>query len=388
MLKNKSYKFRIYPNSQQEQLIAHHFGCQRYVWNHYLEQRKTHYLTNKEEIEAKRIKWGLNYYDNAKDLTQLKKQDLFLKEVNSQSLQATLKQLDTAYSRFFKKIASFPNFKKKWVKNSFTIPQNARIVDKKLIAPKFLEWIKIVKHREVEWRIVNATISQNAYGQYFVSLCCEVFIEHKANLWWQVWIDVWIKDFATCSDGQIFSNPKHLYDVEKQLKYAQSRRSKWWWKKRKKRVQRLHLKVANQRKDFLHKTTATLINKNQVNCIEDLNVAGMMKNHCLAKAVASCSRSMFFNFLSYKSEWYGNDLVKIDRRFPSSKTCYKCWRINSWLKLSDRERTCESCNTLVDRDLWASINILKQWLNIMGGRDCLSKQDELSPVGEAMTLEA
>lgn len=388
-MKNKCFKFRLYPTQEQQSLIAHHFWCTRFVWNYYLNQRQEHYMKNKEAIEEKRIKWSLNYFDNARDLTQMKKQNVRLKDVNSQSLQATLKNLDSAYKRFWKKQTKFPRYKKKWYSTSFTIPQNVSIQWKKLIIPKFREWIHVIQHRELEWRIVNATISMNAKWDYYVSINCECDIQHKSNDWWQVWIDLWIKDFAICSDGQTFSNPKHLYALEKRLKYAQSRYSKYKWKKRKNRVQSLHVKVANQRRDFLQKLSTRLINENQVICLESLSVSNMMKNHCLAKAIGSCSWSSFVSMLEYKAGWYWNNVIKIDRFFPSSKTCSHCWRIKQDLKLADRDWKCWWCWEVVNRDINASINILKQWLNIInGGRDYLQKQDELSSLEEAMTLEA
>ena len=173
-MKIKSFKYSITPTQEQQVLIAKHFWVSRFVWNYYLIQRQDYYLNNKEEIEAKRIKGWLNYYDNAKDLTQLKKKEWFdrISEVNSQTLQATLKHLESAYRMFFRKSHKFPKYKSKKRDRSFTIPQYITVADWKLSIPKFKEWIKIKLHRHLEWEIINATISMNCVWEYFVSIAC------------------------------------------------------------------------------------------------------------------------------------------------------------------------------------------------------------------------
>lgn len=364
-MKIKSFRYRINPTQEQQVLIAKHFWVSRFVWNYYLRQRQDYYLNNKEDIEAKRIKWGLNYYDNAKDLTQLKKQDWFgwIWEVNIQTLQATLKHLDWAYKMFFRKTHKFPNYKSKKRDRSFSIPQYISIKDWKLSIPKFKEWIKIKLHRPLEWEIINATISMNCVWEYFVSIACNVDIKELAMIDKNVWIDLWIKDFAICSDWNTFENNKYLKQKQSKLKYIQRKYSKHKWKNTLKKLQKLHIKVSNQRKDFLHKVSTKLINDNQVICLEDLNVKGMMSNHKLAWAVSDVAWSSFVFMLEYKADWYWRSIVKIDRWFPSSKMCNKCWWINQELTLKDRERKCKWCWDVVQRDYNASLNILKQGLN-------------------------
>lgn len=390
-MKIKSFKYRIIPTQEQQVLIAKHFWVSRFVWNYYLRQRQDYYLNNKEDIEAKRIKGWLNYYDNAKDLTQLKKQDWFdwIWEVNSQTLQATLKHLDWAYKMFFRKTHMFPKYKSKKKDRSFSIPQYISIKDWKLSIPKFKEWIKIKLHRPLEWEIINATISMNCVWEYFVSIACNVDIKELPMIDKNVWIDLWIKDFAICSDWNTFENNKYLKQKQSKLKYIQRKYSKHKWKNTLKKLQKLHIKVSNQRQDFLHKVSTKLIHDNQVICLEDLNVKGIMSNHKLAWAASDVAWSSFVSMLEYKSDWYWRSIVKIDRWFPSSKMCNKCWWINQELTLKDRERECKWCWDIVSRDLNASRNILQQWLNkYYGWWDSSQKQDELPTIVGAITLEA
>jgi putative transposase len=388
-MKIKSFKYRIYPTQDQQILIAKHFWVSRFVWNYYLRQRQDYYLTNKEEIEAKRIKWWLNYYDNAKDLTQLKKQNERITEVNSQTLQATLKHLDWAYKMFFRKTHQFPKYKSKKKDKSFTIPQYVTIKDWKLSIPKFKEWIKIKLHRPLEWDIINATISMNCVWYYFVSISCNVDIKELPFVDKQVWIDLWIKDFAICSDWITFENNKYLKRKQSKLKYIQRKYSKYKWNNTLKKLQKLHIKVSNQRQDFLHKVSTKIVKDNQLICLEDLNVKWIMSNHKLAWAVSDVAWSSFVSMLEYKADWYWRTIVKIDRFFPSSKMCNNCWWINQELTLKDRERECKWCWTTINRDLNASKNILQQWLNkYYGWWNSSQKQDELSSIEEAMTLEA
>ena len=369
-----AYKFRIYPNAEQKILLAKHFGSCRFVWNYFLNQRKEYYINNKEDIEAKRIKGCLNYYDNSKDLTKLKKQDGFqwLNECNAQSLQATLKHLDSSYKMFFRKTHQFPKFKSKNNKQSFTIPQFFKLENNKIYFPKFKNGIKVKEHKKLDGKFVVATISKNCNNQYYVSIIVEKEVKTLDNLQKAIGIDLGIKDFATCSNGVVYENIKPLKRKMKKLKYLQrqlskSNKSSGIRKKRQLKLAKYHLKISNIRKDYLHKITNQISNENQIICLEDLAVSNMIKNHKLAQAISDVSWHEFKRQLEYKCKWKGRQLVIIDRFFPSSKMCDVCNTINQNLTLKDREWTCDNCKTTHDRDLLASRNILRQGLNIAAG---------------------
>ena len=371
---NCAYKFRINPSEEQKQLLAKHFGSCRFVWNYFLNERKEHYLRNKKDIEAKRIKGNLNYYDNAKELTQLKKKEEYkwLNECNSQSLQATLKHLDSAYKMFFRKTHQFPNFKSKDNKQSFTIPQFFKLENGKIYFPKFKEGIKVKKHRELEGKFVVATISKNCINQYFVSIIVEKEVKNLEKLQTAVGIDLGIKDFATLSNGIVYENIKPLKKKMKKLKYLQrqlskSKKGSGIKKRRQLKLAKYHLKISNIKNNYLHKITNQISNENQVVVLEDLNIAGMLKNHKLAQSISDVSWHEFKRQLEYKCKWKGRKLVIIDRFFPSSKTCNNCNFVNQDLTLDIRNWQCSNCNEILNRDLNASRNILRQGLNMVVG---------------------
>lgn len=353
---NYSYKFRLYPTETQKVLLAKHFGCVRFLYNHFLSERKDAYLKDKT---------SLNYYDNAASLTTLKKDLVWLKEVGSQSLQFGLKCLDGAYNNFFKGLGKFPVFKSKFGKQSFRVPQSIQILEQKLRIPKFLEGIKMRKHREVEGDIKFATISKNNSGQYFVSITVERDISSLPQNDNVVGIDLGIKTLATCSDGVSYDNIRAFKKLRRKLKIVQRRHSKKEKgsnnrSKAKLKVARLHQKIKNIRENHLHQTTRKIINKNQVIILENLNIKGMMQNRCLAQAIQDVSLSEFNRQLEYKAAWYHRTIHRLSRWFPSSKTCSDCGWINQNLKLSDREWECQSCGVVHDRDYNASLMILHQ----------------------------
>lgn len=387
---HKSYKFKISPDKEQVELLSKHFGACRFVFNRYLNSRKETYLEEKK---------SLNYYDNANDLTKLKKEDEFvwLKEINSQSLQSSLRNLDTAYNKFFRKQTKFPRFKSKYDKQSFTVPQFATIEEGKLWIPKFKKGIEINLHREIEGKILFATISKSTTGKYYVSITCEINHNPFDKTGSKVGIDTGIKDLAILSDGKVYENVKTLKSNLKKLKYEQRQLSKKTKGsnsrlKQKSKLAKVHEKVTNIRKDYLHKVSTEIIKNHDVICIEDLAVKNMMKNHKLAQAFSDVSLGAFYTMLEYKANWNDKSIIKIDRFFPSSKTCNVCNHINQELTLKDREWTCKSCNTIHDRDFNASINIKKQGLKILSGSgtesDLKQKQGEALPLGESATLEA
>jgi putative transposase len=385
----KSYKFKIIPNNEQKVLFAKHFGACRFVFNHYLNLRKETYLEEKK---------SLNYYDNANDLTILKKNEQFvwLKEINSQSLQSSLRNLDTAYNKFFRRQTQFPKFKNKYNKQSFTIPQSVYIEKDKLYIPKFKKGIKINIHKQIKGKILSTTISMSTTGKYYVSFTCEVeytpFEKTNSN----IGIDTGIKDLAILSDGKVYKNIKTLKTNLKKLKYNQRQLSKKVKGsnsklKQKSKLAIVHEKISNIRKDYLHKVSTEIIKNHDVICIEDLTVKNMMKNHKLAQAFLDVSLGTFYTMLEYKANWNDKIIVKIDRFFPSSKTCNVCNYINQNLTLKDRKWTCPSCNTIHDRDFNASINIKKQGLKILSGSgtesDIKQKHDEALSIDKSMKHE-
>lgn len=339
-------------------------------------------------------KTNLSRYDIQKQLPDLKREYTWLKEVNSQSLQSALVDLDSAYDRFYKGQNGFPKFKKKSYGGSFHIPQNIKLEGRKLSIPKFREGIDIILHRETKGEIKSATISKTPTGKYFVSILCDTgeTCEPKPKIKQEtaVGVDLGIKDFAITSDGKFFDNPKYLRKAQSKLKYLQRKYSKYKGKRTRRKLAKQHEKVANKRKDFLHKLSTKLIRENQTICLEDLNVKGMQKNHCLAQSISDVGWSTFVSMLEYKAEWYGVNILKIGRFDPSSKTCSECGSINKDLKLKDREWTCSSCSAMHDRDVNAARNIKSFALNnynLSTGRR-VKNQDELPTLVGVSTPEA
>lgn len=360
---NRAYKFRLYPSREQAELLAKHFGCTRFVYNHFLNQRKEQYgLTGKSD----------NYYAQARSLTELKKQEAtaWLKEINSQSLQFALRSLETAYTNFFQKRAKFPSFKSKHAKNSFTVPQSVFIADGRLFIPKFKEGIKCRVHREIKGKVGKATISKTPSGKYFVSVFTEEeYVTPIKKSGKAVGVDMGLKDLLITSDGETFKNNRYIKRYERKLAKAQlhlSRKKKGskGFENQRLKVAKLHEKIANSRADYLHKCSISLVRRYDTICIEDLNVKGMERNHRLAKSVTDASWGAFVSMLTYKAEWNGKKVVKIDRFFPSSQTCNVCGYINKQTKdLSVREWECPVCHTHHNRDVNAAINILRFGLN-------------------------
>lgn len=378
----KGYKYRLYPTKKQTILLNKHIGASRFVYNLALECKQMAYAGNKINLSC------FTLHNQLKDL---KTECEWLKEINSQSLQQAITNLDKAYTLFFKGQNNFPKFKKKSNKGSFNIPQNVKLENNKLIIPKFKEGIDIVLHRPIKGEIRQATISKTPTGKYYVSILCDTDELNKPKRKIKeentVGIDLGIKNFLITSDGEIFDNPKYLHKAQSKLKYIQRKYSKYKGKKTKYKLAKLHEKVANQRKDFLHKTSSKLIKNHDSLAIEDLSVSNMLKNHKLAQSISDVSWSTFVSMLEYKAEWYGVNLLKIGRFEPSSKTCSNCGIINKKLTLSDREWTCIKCNTHHDRDINAAINIKNFSLrNYVSGTDT-ENHDELPTLVGVMTHE-
>ncbi len=374
----KSYKYKIKPNKDQKVLLNKHFGSIRFAYNYFLNERQKEYETNKNTI---------NYYDNAKSLTELKKIEEYswLNEINSQSLQDSLKNLETAYKNFFKFKKGFPKFKSKKSKNSFSVPQSVKLINGKLIIPKFKEPIDLILSRSFSGIIKSCTISKTPTNEYFVSILVETEHTKLDKTGKSIGIDLGLKDFVITSEGYKYKNNRYTKTYERKLKEHQqhlSRKTKGSnrYYKQKLKVANIYKKITNSRLDNLHKVSTELIKKYDVIVLEDLNVKGMVKNHKLSKHISDASWSKFVELLTYKAQWNDKEIVKIDRFFPSSKTCNCCGYINQNLKLDMREWTCPSCHTKLDRDLNASINILKEgYKHKSSGTDDNRRGDEIRP---------
>jgi len=363
----KAFKFRLEPNKQQKVLINKTLGCCRFLYNQMLSEKQLKYKS-KDTTKCKTEK-------------EYKFEFEWLKEVDSIALQQSRIDLKTAYDNFFRKLkAGQPTtlkFKSKHnSKNSYrtlNVNNSIRIEENSIKLPK-LGLVKFRKSREVLGNIRSVTVSKNILGRYYISILCEVEIDKLPISNKEIGLDLGLKEFCITSNNEFVSNPKYLRKLEDKLKKAQrklSLRKKGSNNrfKQQKKVFKLHEKIRNQRLDFLHKLSTKLINENQVICLEDLQVKNMIKNHCLAKSISDVSWNKFVELLKYKSDWYGRELVQIDKFFPSSKICSNCGNIKKDLTLKDREYNCSCCGLVIDRDYNAALNILREGLRILSGRD-------------------
>ena len=354
-----SFKYRIYPTKEQEAFLAQQFGCIRYVYNHFLNRRQTEWQQNKR---------SLNLAACSKELPLLKQELPWLKDVNAQSLQASVKHLDRAYINFFEKRASYPQPKKKRSEQCIKIPQAFAIEGKHLFIPKLKSGIRIRMHKQIVGRVVALFIRNTAPGKYYASFTTAATditpLPPTDN---KLAFDLGLIDLLTFSNGDSIPNPRwqkrlkrKLYHLHRQL----SRKQKGSSNRNRARHQLAlcYEQIKNNRINLIHQITSKMVNENQVIVSETLAVKNMMRNHCLADSIQDASWGEIVRQLDYKSEWNGRTYVKINRFFPSSKTCSHCKQINHDLQLGDRKWVCPSCGTVHKRDHNSAINLLEEGL--------------------------
>ena len=355
----RAYRFRFYPTPEQELILARTFGCARFAYNHMLRLRTDAWMQRQERI---------GYHESSAALTALKKQPEYawLNEVSSVPVQQALRHLQNAFANFFAKRAHYPQFKRKDGPQSAEYTTSAFRWDgqaiklAKMEAPLNVRWSRQIPKAA---KVTTVTVSKDASGRYFISLLCDDVVASKPETGGRVGIDLGLTHFAILSTGEKVAAPNTFRKNEGKLAKLQHRLAKKTKgsnrrKKAKLKVAKLHAKIADSRRDFLHKLSTRLINENQVIAVESLSVSNMQKNRCLSKAISDAGWSEFVRQLKYKALWYGRELIGIDRWYPSSKRCSDCGYTMSKMPLNVRQWTCPECGSIHDRDINAARNVL------------------------------
>ena len=370
-------KIRLYPTVEQNIAFAKQFGCARWVYNNALGESQKHYRETGK---------SLTYAKLSVRLPALKQEFEWLKEADAQALQQSLQHLSRAFENFFAKRGSYPAFKSKRDKQSYAYPQRVKIEGNRIYCPK-VGWVRCVVHREIVGRMKTVTISRNPCGHFYASVLTDdgeeapqVSYDGKV-----IGVDVGLTHLGITSDGQKIDNKritkKHARNLKrKQQKLSRKQKGSNRRNKARRLVARVHERIANARKDHLHKVSRQIVNENQVIAVETLNVKGMTKNHKLAKAVSDAGWGMLSSFLEYKAARDGKAFVKCDRWLPSSKTCSSCGHMVRKLPLNVRSWTCAECGTNHDRDINAAINIRDEAVRMLkaGGQPVSASGGDVS----------
>ena len=369
----RAYRFRFYPTPEQEQILARTFGCARFAYNHMLRLRSDAWMQRQERV---------GYHETSAALTALKKtpEHAWLNEVSSVPVQQALRHLQTAFTNFWAKRARYPQFKRKDGPQSAEYTTSAFKLD-----GQTLKLAKMEEPLAVRWsrqlpkaaKVTTVTVSRDASGRYFVSMLCDDVVAAKPAVAAKVGIDLGLSHFAILSTGEKIASPNTFRRNETKLAKLQRRLAKKTKgsnrrKKAKLKVARLHAKIADSRRDFLHKLSTRLINENQVIAVESLSVSNMQKNRCLYKSISDASWSEFLRQLEYKANWYGRELVGIDKWFPSSKRCSDCGYTMPKMPLNVRQWTCPECGSIHDRDINAARNVLAAGLAVSAHGEAVS----------------
>ncbi len=369
----RAYRFRFYPTPEQEMILAKTFGCARFAYNYMLRLRTDAWFKEKKRV---------GYHETSALLTKLKKtpEYAWLNEVSSVPVQQALRHLQTAFNNFFAKRARYPQYKRKDGPQSAEYTTSAFKWDgrslklAKMDAPLAIRWSRTIPKAA---KVTTVTVSKDAAGRYFVSLLCDDVVAKKPASNGKVGVDLGLTHFAILSTGEKIAAPNTFRKYEAKLAKLQRRLAKKQKgsKNRAKarlKVARLHAKIADARRDFLHKLSTRLINENQVIAIESLSVSNMQKNRCLSKSISDASWSEFVRQLEYKARWYGRELIGIDRWYPSSKRCSDCGYTMPKMPLSVREWVCPECGSIHDRDINAARNVLAAGLAVSAHREAVS----------------
>ena len=369
----RAYRFRFYPTPEQELILARTFGCARFAYNYMLRLRTDAWIQRQERI---------GYHETSAALTALKKQPEYawLNEVSSVPVQQALRHLQTAFNNFFAKRARYPQFKRKDGPQAAEYTTSAFKWDgrslklAKMSEPLAVRWSRQIPKAA---KVTTVTVSKDAAGRYFVSLLCDDVVAKKPAVDGKIGIDLGLTHFAILSTGEKIVAPTTFRKNEAKLAKLQRRLAKKTKgsnrrRKAKLKVAKLHAKIADSRRDFLHKLSTRLINENQVIAVESLSVSNMQKNRCLSKSIADASWSEFLRQLEYKAKWYGRELVGIDKWYPSSKRCSDCGYTMPKMPLNVRQWTCPECGSIHDRDVNAARNVLAAGLAVSAHREAVS----------------